>query len=125
MWSGVCALLLAACASNPQQLPVDVSACRVNEGAQPFAIVARVYSKANRPISHLDMSVAFYQEFRYRAFAAYAKLPRELDPGDNQDVAFQTDYAGRTRLHGQAMRCFVTRIGYLDGTSEAVPNPRF
>lgn len=113
-------LLLTACASNPQQLPVDVSNCRASQDAQRVGVLAQIHSKANRPISGLDMDIAFYRDFQYRSFSGYAKLAQELDPGDKRDVRFEIDNS-TGRLQGQAMRCFVTRINYLDGTFEAAP----
>jgi hypothetical protein len=122
LWSGAFALLLFSCSSgNPQQLPVDVSACHAEPHAKTFSVVARIDSKANRPISRLDMSMTFYQDFRYRTFIGYAQLRQELDPGQHRDVAFQIPDTGGVALRGQAMRCFVTRIGYLDGTWEKAP----
>jgi hypothetical protein len=120
MWSGALALLLAACASNPQQLPVDVSACRAGGTGQP-GVIANIHSKAYRPISRLDMAITFYQDFRYRSFTGFAKLAQELDPGDKRDVRFEVAGGATPALRGEAMRCFVTRIGYLDGTWEAAP----
>jgi hypothetical protein len=119
--SSALALLLSACASNPQQLPVDVSGCRAETHGKTFGVVARIDSKANRPISTLNMSMTFYQDFRYRSFTGYAKLAQELDPGQHRDVSFETAGAGAPGVSGHAMRCFVTRIGYLDGTWEAAP----
>lgn len=119
--SSAFALLLAACSGNPQQLPVGISGCRTSAAsAQPFGIVATVESRADRPISRLDMTITFYQDFRYRTFEGSAKLPQELDPGQRRDVAFEVPAAHGTQPHGDAMRCFVTRIGYLDGTSQSV-----
>jgi hypothetical protein len=119
------ALLLAACASNPQQLPVGVSGCHATPNAQTFVVVARVDSNADRPISHLDMTITFYQDFRYRSFTGSAQLRQELDPGQHQDVTFQISNAGGPAMRGQAMRCLVTRIGYLDGTSQSAPRNQF
>lgn len=119
-WSGAFALLLAACGGNPQQLPLDVSGCHAAPRAQTFDVIARIDSKADRPISRLDMSVTFYQNFRYRSFMASAKLAQELDPGQHSDVTFQLANPSGPVMQGQALRCFVTRIVYLDGTSQAV-----
>lgn len=119
--SSALALLLTACGGNPQQLPVGISACRASStAAQPFGVVATVESKADRPISQLDMTITFYQDFRYRTFEGSARLPQELDPGQKRDVQFQISGSRGAQPRGQAMRCFVTRIGYLDGTSQTV-----
>lgn len=118
--AGVIVMLLTGCASNPQQLPVDVSNCRAVSRAATFDVIALVKSKANRPISHLDMSVTFYQDFRYRTVAGAAQLPQELDPGQQRDVTFAVAQGDRT-TRGQALRCYVTRVGYLDGTSDVAP----
>lgn len=120
--SGILALLLNACGANPQQLPVDVSGCHAAPQAQGFNVAARVDSKANRPISRLYMTMTFYQDFRYRTFTGYAELPQELDPGQHRDVTFQVANPSEPAPRGQAMRCFVTRVGYLDGTWEQVRN---
>ena len=114
------AALLAACAGNPQGLPIDVSGCRAVPRGGTFDVVASIKSKADRPISRLDMSATFYQDFRYHMFSSAAQLPQELDPGQQRDVTF-TVAQGDRRTHGQALRCYVTRIGYLDGTAQVAP----
>ena len=118
-------LLLSACGANPQQLPVDVSGCHASPRTQSFSVVAHIGSKANRPISRLDMAITFYQDFRYRTYAGYAQLAQELDPGQLRNVTFEISNGGGATLSGQALRCFVTRIGYLDGTSESARGQPF
>jgi hypothetical protein len=102
-------------------LPVNVSGCSAQPSANGFDVTATVESRADRPISRLDMSMQFYQDFRYRKFTGFANLPQELDPGQKQSVKFAVTDAGGARVRGQAIRCFVTHIGYLDGTSENAP----
>jgi hypothetical protein len=123
--SGALALLLAACGGNPQQLPIGISACHASLGRSGLEILATVENKGDRPMSRLDMTVTFYQDFRYRTFTGTAQLPQELDPGQQREVAFQTPAVRGGTPRGQAQRCFVTRIGYLDGTSQSVRQPPF
>lgn len=119
------ALLLAACTGNPQQLPVGISACHASRGPNGLEVIAAVENKADRPVSRLDMTVTFYQDFRYRTFTGSANLSKELDPGQRREVTFQTEGVGTAQPRGPAMRCFVTRIGYLDGTSQSVRQQPF
>lgn len=114
------AALLTACASNPQQLPVDVSNCRAVPRAATFDVLASIKSKADRPVSRLDMDVTFYQDFGYRTVAGTAQLPQELDPGQQRDITFTVAQGDRT-TRGRAFRCYVTRVGYLDGTWQVAP----
>lgn len=116
-------LALAACASNPQQLPVGVSICSTSGTPAALSIVANVENKSDRPISRLDLAAVFYQNFRYQKFTASVQLKQELDPGQKRDITFEVDNAGGSKPHGQAMRCLVTHIGYLDGTSQSAPLP--
>ena len=110
------AALLAAC-SSPQRLPVGVSVCNAVQSPAGFEVTATIKNTGDRPISDLTLATSFYQNFRYQTFAASAKLRRELDPGASRDVLFNVADSGRAAVSGQAMRCYVTRIGYLDGTS--------
>lgn len=116
-------LLLCACAGNPQQLPVGVSICNAVETPAGFTLSATVENKSDRPISSLGVTAAFYQNFRYESFTGTTMLKQELDPGQKRDVSFDIEQAGKAGPQGQAIRCFVTHIGYLDGTSaDAPPN---
>lgn len=114
-------LALAACAANPQQLPVGVSICSAQSSPHGLTIVANIENKSDRPISHLDLATAFYQNFRYQKLTASAQLKQELDPGAKRDITFAVDVTGAASPQGQAMRCVVTHIGYLDGTSQDAP----
>jgi hypothetical protein len=110
---------LGACAGNPQRLPVALSRCDAVAAARGFAVSASVENKSDKPISSLALSLAFYHDFRYAQFTAAAHLKQELDPGEKRDVTF--DVAGPSvRESGTAMRCLVTHVGYLDGTSADV-----
>jgi len=120
----VLVLALAACAANPQQLPVGVSVCSTKAAPQGLTIVANIENKSDRPISRLDLATAFYQNFRYRKLTASAELKQELDPGQRRDIAFDVAPSGGENPHGQAMRCVVTHIGYMDGTSQDAPPPQ-
>ncbi len=120
----VLVLALAACTGNPQQLPVGVSSCATQTTPHGLTIVANVENKSDRPISRLDLATAFYQNFRYRKLTASAQLKQELDPGQKRDVSFDLAPGGGENPHGQAMRCFVTHIGYLDGTAQDAPPPQ-
>jgi hypothetical protein len=112
---------LCACAGNPQQLPVAVSACNTVAGARGLGIVANVENKSYRPISRLTLTTAFYQDFRYQRLTASATLQNELDPGQKRYVTFIVGESTATLSRGQAIRCLVTHIGYLDGTSQDAP----
>lgn len=116
-------LFTAACAGNPQQLPVGVSICNAVQAQQGFTILATVENKSDRPISRLDLTTAFYQNFRYEHFTGSAQLKQELDPGQKREVTFSVAAAGNMMPQGQAIRCVITHIGYLDGTTaDAPPN---
>ena len=117
----ILAIVLAACAGNPQRLPVAVSVCSAIAQPNGFGIAANVQNNADRPISRLDVSSAFYQGFRYQRYTGSVQFKRELDPGQNRDVVFGVDETPAARPHGQAIRCFITHIGYLDGTSQDAP----
>jgi hypothetical protein len=118
----VCALALVAmaactaCASNPQRLPVRVSLCNAVASPNGIHIIATVQNASDRPISQLDLTTAFYQNFRYQRYTSSAHLSQALDPGRAREVTFNVAAQGAGRAHGQAMRCFVTHIGYMDGT---------
>ncbi len=118
------AALLAGCEGNPQRLPVGVSGCGALSTPSETAIQATIQNKSYRPIAQLDLTAAFYQDFRYAHFAASAKLRRELDPGQTRAVEFDIADNGGARPRGEAIRCYVTHIGYLDGTSEDAPPDR-
>lgn len=120
IWPLAAALALASCASNPQRLPIGLSLC--NAVAQPggFAVNATVENKSDRPISNIGLSLSFYRDFRYTSYTADAHLAKELDPGQKRDVTF--DVSGpHSSQSGEALRCIVTHIGYLDGTSADIP----
>jgi hypothetical protein len=117
----ICIVVPAACAGNPQQLPVGVSFCRAVADIHGAGIVANVENKSDRPISRLELSAAFYQNFRYERYTASARLRQELDPGQKRDVSFAVNQTPPAAPQGQAIRCFVTHIGYLDGTSQDAP----
>lgn len=113
-------IALGACAGSPQQLPVGLSLC--NAVAQPggFAVEATVENKSDRPIANLTLALGFYHDFRYSQYTATSKLKQELDPGQKRDIAFTVNTPGVPQT-GQAMRCLVTHIGYMDGTSADLP----
>lgn len=114
------ALMLASCVGSPQQLPVGLSVC--NAVAQPngFAVSATVQNKGDKPISSLGLSLSFYRDFRYTSYTASAHFKQELDPGQKQDVIFDVSGPHGTQ-QGEALRCVVTHIGYMDGTSADLP----
>ena len=117
-------LFLPACTSDPQRLPVGVSQCAASAG--PGArLHAVVENRSDRPISELAMDSVFYQNFRYERLSAQARLARELDPGDRREVVFEPEARRASApMRGQAMRCYVTHIRYLDGTSADAPADR-
>lgn len=118
--AGALALLLGACASHPQRLPVGVSLCNAVEKPNGFTVTATVQNKADRPITGLALSLSFYHDFRYAQFNASTHLRKELDPGEKRDVVFQV-IAPSMKESGAAMQCLVTHIGYMDGTSADLP----
>jgi hypothetical protein len=115
------AVAMASCAGNPQRLPVGVSVCSTVARTNGFGIVANVENKSDRPISSLYLSTAFYQNFRYQRYTGSARLSSELDPGQKRDVTFAVEQSSGAKPQGQAIRCFITHIGYLDGTSQDAP----
>ena len=118
-------LFLLACSSNPQRLGVGVSQCAASAGARGAQLHAVVENRSDRPISGLAMNSVFYQNFRYESFTEQARLSQELDPGDRREVVFDTDARlASAPVKGQAIRCFVTHIRYLDGTTADAPVER-
>lgn len=117
------ALALAAALSScgsPQQLPVGLSVCNALAQGSGFAVSATVQNKGDKPISALGLSLSFYRDFRYSSYTASARLQQELDPGQKRKVTFAVSGPHGTQS-GQALRCIVTHIGYLDGTSADLP----
>ena len=119
--AALAALCVSACVSHPQSLPVAVSVCDAVQSGSGFTIVATIENKSTKPISRLDLTTAFYQNFRYSNFTASARLKSELDPGQKREIEFDVANASKAQFSGQAMRCYVTHIGYLDGTSADAP----
>ena len=115
---------LAACASNPQRLPVGVSLCDAAPSAGGFTVRTTVQNKSDRPITTLAFDMSFYRDFRYSRFNASTHLAKELDPGEKRDITFDVANAGKAPISGDAMSCLVTHIGYMDGTSADLPAPQ-
>lgn len=115
-----CAAALASCAGNPQRLPIGLSLCEAVSQPGGFAVNATVENKADRPITSIALSLSFYRDFRYAQYTASAHLRKELDPGEKRSITFDVGARG-ARQSGQAMRCIVTHIGYMDGTSADLP----
>lgn len=116
----VLVLALAACASNPQRLPVGLSLCNAVAQSGGFAVRATVQNRGDKPISNLALALSFYRDFRYTNYTASARLTNELDPGQKRDVTFDVSGPAGAQT-GEAIRCLVTHIGYLDGTSADLP----
>lgn len=110
---------LAAC-GGPPHLPVTLDGCRAVATPGGFAVDARVKSDASKPISAIVARVDFYRDFRYTHFNAEAKVTRELDPGQTQNLRFTVAGGGDSHALGPAMRCIATRLEYLDGTSDTL-----
>ncbi len=122
--AAVCALaviVVTGCSQNPQRLPIAVFSCRIEELATGSAMVAGVENRSDRPIARLEMTSSFYRDFRYRRLDGFAQLDRELDPGQRRDVVFHFEASATGVPSGPAARCFVTHIGYLDGTAADAP----
>lgn len=115
----LCAPFLSACAGNPQRLPVGLSLCDAVAKPGGFEVTATVQNKGDRPISNLALALSFYRDFRYTSYTAATRLAKELDPGEKRDVRF--DVTASNQQTGEAIRCVVTHIGYLDGTSADLP----
>ncbi|HET6895885.1 MAG TPA: hypothetical protein VFH72_10940 [Candidatus Baltobacteraceae bacterium] len=120
LYAAVLAFALGACASSPQRLPVGVSLCNAVETPSGFTVSATVQNKADKPITSLGLALGFYHDFKYAQFTTATHLAKELDPGEKRDVSF-TVTAPSTKERGQAMRCLVTHIGFMDGTSADLP----
>lgn len=120
LYAAVLAFALGACASSPQRLPVGVSLCNAVETPDGFRVDATVQNKADKPITTLALALSFYHDFRYAQFNASTHLGKELDPGQKRDITF-TVTAPRIKERGQAMKCLVTHIGFMDGTSADLP----
>lgn len=112
------ALALAGCGGNPQRLPVAVSNCRAVSAAHGSTVTAEIRNDAYKPISQIRMAADFYTGFRYRTYQLEARLPAELDPQARQLVQFT---GGAPPQAGAALRCLVTGIRYLDGSTAAIP----
>ncbi|HKU67047.1 MAG TPA: FxLYD domain-containing protein [Candidatus Baltobacteraceae bacterium] len=110
---------LGACAGNPQRLPVGLSLCEAAPAPGGFTVSATVHNTSEKPVTSLALSLAFYRDFRYSQFTAATRLPKELDPGEKREVKFEV--RSPSKESGQAMRCLVTHIGYMDGTSADLP----
>jgi hypothetical protein len=117
------ALLVLAGCGTPQQLPVEIPRCDSVASANGVTLTASVVSRATKPISGLSVAVDFYRDFRYTRVNGAAAIKPELDPNQQRDVVFSIAPA-RSAAQGRAMRCFATRIQYLDGTSQTVAPPR-
>jgi len=109
------ALALAGC-GTPQSLPVEIPRCDAVRTAHSITLTAHVVSRAPKPIAALSLTVDFYHDFRTASVRATASVHPELDPGQQRDIAFRV--TAPAQAQGRAMRCFATRISYLDGTSE-------
>lgn len=116
------ACLLAGCGS-PQRLPVALSLCSAVHQPQGLTIVATVENKSTVPIANLALSASFYQDFRYQSYSASSRVQPALDPGQKRSIAFSVEPAQGSQPSGEAIRCFVTHIGYLDGTAQNAPSP--
>lgn len=120
--SGSMLACLLACSANPQRLPVAISQCVARSADGSAHLEAVIENRSDRPISEVMMSSMFYQNFRYVRFNAQARFARELDPGDRRQAVFEPDPGlASASVRGQAMRCYVTHIRYLDGTSADAP----
>lgn len=113
----VAAFLAAGCGGNPQGLPISVEHCRAPADGV-MRLVAEVQNKSDRPIAQIDLSVTFYQYFRYETYVAGARMRKELDPGERRDVTFNIDARNVPRARGQALRCFATHLRYLDASTQ-------
>jgi hypothetical protein len=114
--AALCAL--AACTGRGSSLPANVSRC---EGLSASSLTATIRNDADRPIKRVSMLTDFYQNFRSLHGTATAVVPGELDPGAERALTFAFDTPLPAAVTGRATRCVVTRIDYLDGTSQTLP----
>jgi hypothetical protein len=114
------AAALASCAGYPQRLPIGLSLCNAVARPGGFAVTATVENKSDKPITGLALALSFYHDFRYTSYTGSARLKQELDPGQKRDVTFDVSGPSGTQ-NGQALRCLVTHIAYMDGTSADLP----
>lgn len=115
-----CAMLALAGCATPQQLPVAISGCAGVANGRGYALQALVQNRAFKPISAVRVNAEFYRDFRHSTVVGVARFPAELDPGKSRETAFEVAAGG---IPGQAMRCFATRIEYLDGTAQNAQAP--
>ena len=87
-------------------------------------MVTTIENSSSVPISRLDVAAVFYRNFRYQSFTGSATLDPALDPGKKREVRFQAGRAQPSQPQGQAIRCYVTHVGYLDGTAQDAPRPQ-
>lgn len=111
---------LGACAGNPQRLPVGLSVCNAVATAGGFNVSATVQNKSDKPITSLGLALDYYRDFRYAQFTAATHLRKELDPREKREVTFNVA-APAVKESGAPMRCLVTHVGYMDGTSADLP----
>ena len=121
-WAGAIVLLaaLSAC-GTPQRLPVEIPRCDAVKTGNGITLTALVTSRASKPISGLAVSVDFYHDFRSVTVQGSASVKPELDPNQERSIAFKIA-AAPAQVQGRALRCFATRVSYLDGTSESMPS---
>ena len=75
-------------------------------------------------MSRIDVIASFYRDFRYRNVSASATLKPELDPDQSRRLTFTVTRTEAPSMQGQAIRCYATHVGYLDGTSDDAPPNR-
>ena len=112
------ALVLAGCGA-PQQLPVEIPSCDTARSPHGVSLTAVVKNVSYKPITGLSLAADFYRDFRSTHLTGTAKVSLAIDPGEERNVTFviSTPVSGSL---GRAMRCFATRVVYLDGTSQDV-----
>ncbi|MDQ2872522.1 MAG: hypothetical protein M3R35_05290 [Candidatus Eremiobacteraeota bacterium] len=112
-------LLAGGCAGNG--LPLHVSGCTAVPSTGGVMLLARVRSEASKPIARARVLAEFYSDFRSSHLIAQATFAPELDPKQSREVRFSALDAGRESITGDAMRCTVTHLDYLDGTNADLP----
>lgn len=106
---------LCACTGRGASLPATVSHC---QGLSAASLTATIRNDGDRPLKRVSMVTDFYENFRSLHGTATAVIPGELDPGAERALTFAFDTPLPVAVTGRATRCVVTRLDYLDGTSQ-------
>lgn len=116
------ACALSACTGQPPSLPVKISHCNAASASE---ITATVRNESERPVKRIRIIADFYQNFRSLHGTASGVVSGELDPNQERELKFTFDTPLPASVSGRASRCVASRIDYLDGTSQSLPDVKY